>query len=121
VQASISNRFMAKLFQFVSEMQNTALEIKDHRVISRAMQRGFGNLIFEDFLPPFKISNMVWFRHENSKPNAGAYKKERTLSGTRVRDCCSGWRCLTHCPKASALLRIEETEAPRHQSFSNAR
>jgi hypothetical protein len=55
---------MAKLFQFVSEMQNTALEIKDHRVISRAMQRSFGNLIFEGFLPPLKISNMVGFRHD---------------------------------------------------------
>jgi hypothetical protein len=66
---------MAKRFQFVSEMQNTALEIKDHRVISRAMQRSFGNLIFEGFLPAFKINNVVWFQHENSKANAGDIKK----------------------------------------------
>jgi hypothetical protein len=121
VQASIRSRFIAKLLQFVSEMQNTALEIKDHRVISRAMQRSFANLIFEGFLPSFKISNMVWFRHESSKPNAGDCKKERALSGTRGKDCCSGRRCLTHCPKASALLHIEETEAPHATSFSNAR
>ena len=50
---------MAKLFQFVPEMQNTALEINDHQVISPAMQRSFCNLIFEGILPPFKISNMV--------------------------------------------------------------
>jgi hypothetical protein len=28
------------------------------------MQQSFGNLIFEKFLPPFKINYMVWFRHE---------------------------------------------------------
>ena len=64
MQVSIRNRFMAKLFQFVSEMQNTALQIKDHRIISRAMQRSCGDLIFKGFLPPFKSSNMVWFRHD---------------------------------------------------------
>ncbi|MGZ5030733.1 MAG: hypothetical protein ACXV8I_09065 [Methylobacter sp.] len=58
---------MAKLFQFVSEMQHTALEIKDHRVISSAMEQYFPNLVFQNFLPPFKNSNMVWFRHENPK------------------------------------------------------
>jgi hypothetical protein len=50
---------MAKFFQFASEMQNTTLQIKDHRVISRATEQSFGNLIFEVFLPPFKISNIV--------------------------------------------------------------
>ena len=45
-------------------MQNTTLEIKDHRVISRATEQSFGNHIFEGFLPSFKISNMVWFQHK---------------------------------------------------------
>jgi hypothetical protein len=35
------------VFYIAGEVQNTALEIKDHRVISRAMQRSFGNLTFE--------------------------------------------------------------------------
>lgn len=55
---------MTKLFQFVPEIQHAALEINDHQVISRAMEQSFGNLIFEGFLPSFKISNMVWFQHK---------------------------------------------------------
>ena len=62
---------MTKLFQFVSEMQHAALKIKDHRIISRAMQYRFGNLIFENFLPRFKISNMVWFRHDLLRTYSG--------------------------------------------------
>jgi len=119
VQASISNRFMAKLFQFVSEMQNTALEIKDHRVISRAMQRSFGNLIFEGFLPPFKISNMVWFRHESSKPNAGDCKKSR-----RFREPGSETAVLDGVVSARRRLLFCASKKPKlltHQSFSNAR
>ena len=54
---------MTKFFQFVPEIQHAALEINDHQVISRAMEQSFGNLIFEGFLPSFKISNMVWFQH----------------------------------------------------------
>jgi hypothetical protein len=66
MQASFGERFMAKLFQFVSQMQNTALKIMDHRVVNRAMEQCFGNLVFERFLPSFKISNKVWFRHDLS-------------------------------------------------------
>jgi hypothetical protein len=35
------------------------------------MQYRFGNLIFENFLPPFKISNMVWFRHDLLRTYSG--------------------------------------------------
>ena len=49
---------MTKSLEFVSEIQDAALEIDEHQVISRAMEQSIGNLIFEGFLPPFKISNM---------------------------------------------------------------
>ena len=64
MQASVGERcFMTKLFQFVSEMQNTAFEIKDHRVIGGAMEQCFSNLFFKIVLPPFKNSN-IWFRQD---------------------------------------------------------
>jgi hypothetical protein len=72
VQASVRSRFMAKLFQFIPEVQNTALEINDHQVISRAMEQSFGNLIFEGF-PPAAIwsgfgTDLRLFRSDNYLP-----------------------------------------------------
>jgi hypothetical protein len=64
VQALVPNRFKMEPLEFVSEMQHAALEINDHQVISRAMKQSFGNLIFNGFLPPFQINNMVWFCHD---------------------------------------------------------
>jgi hypothetical protein len=63
VHASVGNRFMMEPLDLVSQMQLAALEINDHQVINRAMEQSFDNLIFEGLVPPFKISNMVWFRH----------------------------------------------------------
>ena len=45
VETSIPNS-MTEAFKFVSELQHAAIEISDHRVISRVMQQCFGNLIF---------------------------------------------------------------------------
>ncbi len=28
------------------------------------MQQGSGNLLFEHLLPPFKVENVIWFRHD---------------------------------------------------------
>jgi hypothetical protein len=63
VQRPVGEHFMTKLFQFVPEMQHRAHEIMDHRVISRVKVQCFFNLVFENFLPPLKNGNMVWFRH----------------------------------------------------------
>ena len=52
-----------KPIKLVFQMQHAALEISDHRVISRVIQQRFRNLVFESVLPQFKISNMVWFSH----------------------------------------------------------
>jgi hypothetical protein len=59
----LGEHFITEIFQFLSEMQHTAHEIMDHLVISRVMAQCFFNLIFENFLPPLKNGNMVWFRH----------------------------------------------------------
>jgi hypothetical protein len=75
---------MAKIFQFVSVMQHTALEINYHRVISSAMQHRFGNLIFENFLPPFKISNMVWLRHDLLRTYSGKVAKLTIYASNRM-------------------------------------
>jgi hypothetical protein len=64
VQASVSNRFTTEPFEFVSEVQHAALEISDHRVTSRTIEQSIRNFVFEDFLPPFEIKNMVRFRHD---------------------------------------------------------
>ena len=61
---------MLEPFEFVPEMQHAELEIHDHRIIGRAMRQRLGNLVFERFLPPFKISNMVGFCHDS--PRTGA-------------------------------------------------
>ena len=53
-----------KTIKFVCENQRPALELSDHRVISRVLQQSVGKLVFERLLPPFKISNMVWFQHD---------------------------------------------------------
>ena len=64
---SVPNRFMLEAFEFVPEMQHSELEIQDHRIIGLAMRQRFGDLVFERSLPPFKISNMVWFCHDSPR------------------------------------------------------
>jgi hypothetical protein len=64
MQASVCYNLITKPFELLFEMQHAALEINDHQVISRAMKQSFGNLIFNGFLPPFQINNMVWFCHD---------------------------------------------------------
>ncbi len=79
------NHFMAEPFKFVSQMQHPALEINDHQVIGRRMSQRLSNLLFEDFVPPFKISNMFRFRHDScasrfsKKGRAGAIRKSRGI------------------------------------------
>ena len=63
VQAPASSRFMTKPFKLVSENQPTALEIGNQQVITRVLEQSLGKLFFERQLSPFKIRNMIWFRH----------------------------------------------------------
>lgn len=70
--------------QLVRDEQRAALEINDHRVISRAMEQCFSNLIFENFLPPFKISNMVWLRHDLLRTYSGKVAKLTIYASNRM-------------------------------------
>jgi len=56
---------MTEPFEFVSQMQHAALEIIDHHVIGRRMSQSLSDLLFEGFVPLFKMSNMVWSRHDS--------------------------------------------------------
>jgi hypothetical protein len=47
-------------------MQHTTFQISDHWIIRRTMVQCLGDFILEGVLPPFKISNMDWFRHRFS-------------------------------------------------------
>jgi hypothetical protein len=78
---------MAEPFDLVSEMQHAAPEINDHQIISRAMEQRLLNLVFERFLPPFKIGDMVWLRHIFSEIVIGFFAKRAGALGTKVRGC----------------------------------
>jgi hypothetical protein len=65
VQTLIRERLITKPFDFFLEMQYAALDISDHRIIGRVMQQSASNLLFEHLLPPFKIKNVIWFRHDS--------------------------------------------------------
>jgi hypothetical protein len=65
VQASIGCRLMTKPLEFFSEMQHAAFEVSDHWITSRTIDQSICNLVFECLLPPFKIRNVIWFRHDS--------------------------------------------------------
>ena len=66
VEASAFNRLVMEPFEFVSQVQNAALEISYHQVIRRRTGQSLSDLLFEGFLPAFKIGNMIRFRHGSS-------------------------------------------------------
>ena len=63
-------------FEFVSQMQNAALEVSYHQVIRRRTGQSLSGLLFESFVPPFKISNMIRFRHGSLRNYASGSKKQ---------------------------------------------
>jgi hypothetical protein len=66
MQASVSNHHrVMKLLDFISDVQHALPEINDHQILSRAMEQRFLNLMLKCSLPPFKISNVIWFRHDS--------------------------------------------------------
>ena len=64
---SVRNHFRTEPFELecelVSQMQHAALQINDHQVIRRRMSQSVGDLLFDGFVPPFKTSNVIRFRH----------------------------------------------------------
>ena len=70
VQASVRSRFTTKPFEFVSDNQLAALKIGNQQVINRVLEQSFGKLVFERLLPPFKISNVIWFWHDIPRTRA---------------------------------------------------
>jgi len=81
-EASVPYRLVMEPFEFVSQMQNAALEVSYHQVIRRRAGQSLSGLLFEGFLPPFKISNMIRFRHGSLRIHApGSKKEERARCG----------------------------------------
>ncbi len=63
-------------FEFVSQMQNAALEVSYHQVIRRRTGQSLSGLLFESFVPPFKISNKIRFRHGSFRNYASGSKEQ---------------------------------------------
>jgi hypothetical protein len=76
-------RLVMEPFEFVSQMQNAALEVSYHQVIRRRTGQSLSGLLFESFVPPFKISNMIRFRH-GSLRNYASVRKRRAGA---LREC----------------------------------
>jgi len=74
VEASVLYRLVMEPFEFVSQMQNAALEVSYHQVIRRRTGQSLSGLLFESFVPPFKISNMIRFRHGSLRNYASGSK-----------------------------------------------
>lgn len=75
--ASVPNRFMTEPLEFVPQMQHAALEINYHQVIRRRVSQSVSDLLFEGFVPPFKISNMARFRHDSLRIHASDFSEEK--------------------------------------------
>jgi len=73
-------------FEFISEMQNAALEVSYHQVIRRRTGQSLSGLLFEGFLPPFKISNMIRFRHGSLRNYASGSKRKSGRATGNVGD-----------------------------------
>jgi len=69
-------RLVMEPFEFVSQMQNATLEVSYHQVIRRRAGQSLSGLLFESFVPPFKISNMIRFCHGSFRNYASGSKKE---------------------------------------------
>ncbi len=76
VEASVLYRLVMEPFEFISQMQNAALEVSYHQVIRRRMGQSLSSLLFESFVPPFKISNMIRFRHGSLRHYASGSKEQ---------------------------------------------
>ncbi len=107
------NPSMTEPFEFVSQMQHAALEIDDHQVVRRRMSQSLSDLIFEGFVPPFKMSNMVRSRHGSLRIHASDFSKDRRAGA--LRELEETFRKLT--PKASAHLAPRRNRSPSSDKF----
>jgi len=81
---SVLYRLVMEPFEFVSQMQNAALDVSYHQVIRLRTGQSLSGLLFESFVPPFKISNMIRFRHGSLRNYASGSKKRRAGA---LREC----------------------------------
>jgi len=65
-------------------MQLAAFEINDHQVIRRCMSESLSDLVLEGFVPPFKVSNMVWSRHDSLRIHASDFEEEERARCQKV-------------------------------------
>ncbi len=95
-------RLVMEPFEFVSQVQNAALEISYHQVIRRRTGQSLSDLLFEGFLSAFKISNVIGFRHDSLRNYASGSKKTERARYGKVEELLGYF--LKRYPKASALL-----------------
>ena len=76
MEASVLNRLLTEAFEFGLQMQNAALKVSYHQVIRRRTGQSLSGLLFEIFLPPFKVGNIVRFRHGSLRNYASGSKKQ---------------------------------------------
>jgi hypothetical protein len=100
-------------FEFISKMQNAAFEVSYHKVIRRRTGQSLSGLLFESFVPPFKISHMIRFRHGSLRNYASGLKKKSGRAAAMSHDNFGVYIYA----KAPALLH-GEAEAPQATRFS---
>lgn len=107
---------MLEPFEFVSQVQHAALEIDDHQVIGRGLSQSLGDLIFEGFVPPFKMSNMIRSRRAlRIHARISRKMKSGRATGRWKKHSANSPR------RRPLLLHLEETEAPLAARLSSAK
>ncbi len=120
VEASVRYRSVMEPFEFVSQMQNAALEISYHQVIRRRTGQSLSGLLFKSFVPPFKISNMIRFRHgslrnyaSGSKKQSSALRERRGTAWVLPQTLPEGVRPLVEKPKPLKQLASPNFAIPK--------
>ena len=113
-------RLVMEPFEFVSQMQNAALEVSYHQVIRRRTGQSLSGLLFESFVPPFKISNMIRFRHGslsklciNSKEQSGRATGGRGTAWVLPQTLPEDVRSLVEKPKPLKQLASPNFGIPK--------
>ena len=63
VQILARRACMIKPIKLMCEMQQALLEFTDHQIVAGAIRHASVDFIFEEPLPSFEISKVVWFCH----------------------------------------------------------
>jgi hypothetical protein len=67
-------------------MQQPALEVDNHQVISWSMIQSLGDLCLKSFVSSFEDINMVWFRHDIPKHVRKVARKKRAALYGKVEE-----------------------------------